>query len=830
MTLNYESLRKMAETIKSLENLIACANVPIIVWDAALRITLFNNASERLTGRAAHAVLGQSPAILFPEDRQEELMDLVRKVTAGEWWKSVEIPIFTVDGEIRTVLWNTVAVYDSVQNTVSSVIAQGQDITERKRAEGGLQILRDELEMRVLESTRALLESDKTLQAEIAGRVRAEEATRAERKRLYDILEVLPVYVTLLSPDYRVPFANRFFRERFGEPGSRRCFEHLFSRTEPCENCESYHVMKAKEPHHREWTGPDNRDYEIFDFPFTGTDGSSFILKVGIDVTRRKRAEDALRKLNETLEQRVIERTDELAKASVILTAITENTPAPIYVTDRLGRFVMCNPAMLRVIGRSAGEALGRSAIELLGPEAGGPLMTNDRLIMETGATETFDETISGRIFFFTKTSLRGAGGDVTGAIAVGTEITELKQAEAQTQELLERLQRFAEEMEVQNEELQRTTEQLQQKGDELARLNRVLQESEAHFRSLIENVSDIIVLLDKKGCITYTSPSIKRIGGYDPADLIGRSLLDLAHPDDVPKAVEAMRTGAARSSARLNFEVRIRDIAGRWVFLDVTGASLLREGNDCGFIMNARDITDRKRVEEERNRLVASLEKAHREANLYLDIMTHDIRNANNVSSIYADLMLDLLEGTEKVYAQKLRDSIVRSTEILINVATIRRIHTESAVFVPIDLSAVVGEEIRNFRGVSIRMEVPPFRVLADSLLSTVFTNLISNAVKFGGLDVEIVVRAEERDGGVLVSVEDNGPGIPDDLKRKLFQRFERGKALGKGEGLGLFICRTLAERYGGRIWIEDRVPGCPDKGAAFRFVLKKAEQDQKG
>src|SRR5690606_23271016 len=166
-----------------------------------------------------------------------------------------------------------------------------------------------------------------------------------------------------------------------------------------------------------------------------------------------------------------------------------------------------------------------------------------------------------------------------------------------------------------------------------------------------------------------------------------------------------------------------------------------------------------------ERNRLIASLEEAHREANLYLDIMTHDIRNANNVSGIYADLMLDLLEGPEKAYAQKLHDSIVRSTEILMNVAAFRRIHTESAKFAPVSLNAIIEEEIGNFRGASIRQEVPTLEVLADNLLSTVFTNLIGNSVKFGGPDVEIVVRAEERDGEVLVSVEDNGPGVPDDV-----------------------------------------------------------------
>ena len=811
-----------------LENLIRYANAPIIVWDASLRITRFNNAFERLTGRAASEVIGRSPEILFPGARREELMDLIRKTTAGERWETVEIPILTVDGRIRTVLWNSATVYENDQKTVSSVIAQGQDITERKRAEEALQKAHDELETRVLERTLELREANEALQAEIAERIRAEKATRAERKQLYDVLETLPVYVILLSPDYRVSFANRFFREQFGESGGRRCFEYLFGRTEPCENCESYRVLKTGAPHHWEWTGPDNRDYDIFDFPFTEGDSSSYILEVGIDITKRKRAKEALQKLNETLEERVVKRTDELAKANAILNAICENTPASIYVADHQSRLVMCNPAVLRTIGGTQFDVLGKSKVELLGPEIGEPIVAHEQRVMETGNAEAFEEEVDDRIYYSMKTPLRNIQGEIIGVIAVGTEITGLKQAEAQKQMLLEQLQRSTEEMEVQNEELQRTTEQLQEKTEELVLLNRALQASEEHFRSLIENASDIIILLDMQRRITYVSPSMKQIGGYEPENLIGMDALDLIHPEDAPGVVETMRAGMARRSVKLTFEVRVMDATGRWIIFDVTSTSLLREGGARGFIVSARDVTDRKHAEEERNRLIASLEEAQKEANLYLDIMTHDIKNANNVSGIYADLMLDLLEGPEKAYAQRLHDSISRSTEILMNVSTIRRIHICSTGFSPIDLSMVVDEEARNFPGASIRQEIPSLDVLADNLLPVIFTNLVGNAIKFGGPGVEIVVRAEERDGEVLVSVEDNGPGVPDGDKEAIFHRFERGKARGRGDGLGLFIVRTLIERYGGRAWVEDRVSGHPEWGAAFRFTLRRVGKER--
>ncbi len=129
---------------------------------------------------------------------------------------------------------------------------------------------------------------------DVTERKRAEQAVKAERQRFHDVLEMLPAYLVLLAPDYHVPFANRFFRERFGESHGRRCFEYLFGRSEPCETCETYTALKTMAPHQWEWTGPDGRNYDVFDFPFTDTDGSTLILEMGIDITERKQAQEAL--------------------------------------------------------------------------------------------------------------------------------------------------------------------------------------------------------------------------------------------------------------------------------------------------------------------------------------------------------------------------------------------------------------------------------------------------------------------------------------------------------------------------------------------------------
>ena len=226
---------------------------------------------------------------------------------------------------------------------------------------------------------------------------RLEEALQPERQRLYAVLDTLPAYVVLLAPDYSVPFANREFVKRFGAPEGRKCYDFLFGRTSPCPHCETYKVLDTNAPHEWEWTGPDGRNYQIYDFPFPDVDGSPLILEMGVDVTVLKEKEAEVRRMAAALQEsyaemevRVQDRTRELAQANAALQkevaerlwsekklkeseeryrSLVDLSPDVIAV-HRQGRFVFVNPAGARLFGaKHDGKLVGESVLDLIHPD-----------------------------------------------------------------------------------------------------------------------------------------------------------------------------------------------------------------------------------------------------------------------------------------------------------------------------------------------------------------------------------------------------------------------------------------------------------------------------
>lgn len=125
------------------------------------------------------------------------------------------------------------------------------------------------------------------------------------------------------------------------------------------------------------------------------------------------------------------------------------------------------------------------------------------------------------------------------------------------------------------------------------------LAESEAKFRSLIQNSSDIITILEPDGTVQYESPSIEKILGYKPAEMIGKNAFEFIHPNDVLNVFNVFNQVLQNSDITLSVEYRFRHKDGSWCFLESTGSNLLNNPSVAGIVVNSRDITQRKQTEE---------------------------------------------------------------------------------------------------------------------------------------------------------------------------------------------------------------------------------------
>jgi signal transduction histidine kinase len=230
----------------------------------------------------------------------------------------------------------------------------------------------------------------------------------------------------------------------------------------------------------------------------------------------------------------------------------------------------------------------------------------------------------------------------------------------------------------------------------------------------------------------------------------------------------------------------------------------------------------------------------ATNEIALMNDLMTHDVNNFNQGIMGYLELLLEdkRLDDSQRRYAERALLQVRNNARLIDNIRKLAKVRIMSdADFIPMDLQESVAQAIENVtklnpeKRVSVVSSLSPktHYVMANNLLGDLFYNVISNAVKFDSsrrvrVDVMIDEESSPQGDAWVLSVVDRGRGIPDDRKKVVFERFATGVTGIKGFGLGLSIVSSLVDKYGGRIWVEDRVKGDSSKGTVFKILLLKA------
>jgi PAS domain S-box-containing protein len=330
-----------------------------------------------------------------------------------------------------------------------------------------------------------------------------------------------------------------------------------------------------------------------------------------------------------------------------------------------------------------------------------------------------------------------------------------------------------------------------------------------------------------KTGQIQW-SDEVYRIFGYDPGGIqpTEAMLISSVYPEDREIAARAF-AGAAHDNTLFNIDYRIVARDGTTRYVNFVADKLARDkaGNPAWVYGIIQDITARKLTE-------AALQDAKAQAELYLDLMSHDINNMNQIGIGFLEMALDRLKGLSdesKSLLIKPLEALESSTRLIKNVGKLQRAREGDLRITRVNVGEVVRELLPKCstmagRDIRVNYRGNDCFVMANELLTDVFSNIIGNAIKHsqGPLVIDIDVKKVREDGNdyCVISVEDNGPGIPDSLKVRLFTRFQRGATKASGRGLGLYLVKTLVDDYHGKVWVEDRVPGDYKQGT--RFVVR--------
>ena len=606
-----------------------------------------------------------------------------------------------------------------------------------------------------------------------------EHEERMKNAALQAILSSASGIVIVQDPDGRFAHVSDTFVQEVGRPALEiigRIWSDIELDNEETAEMEAMrkNVLRSGETARAMLRTPrTGRCFSFFIAPLMSEDGKALgTLSMGSDVTEQKELE-RLREEGSMLRQAVSSVRD------------------LVFVKDLSGRYVMANPAILRLVGKSLEETIGHTDVELFDDKDGAlVIMENDQRIMRTGIGEMIEETVTmaegEHTFLSDKIPSRDRQGRITGVMGITRDITERKEMED-----AERARR-------------------------------------AWMESLIQS-APVAISVSRDGYSIYANPPYLRMFGYDDFDEIrNHRFVEQIAPEDRDRAIEHVRKHDGKRKAEAEIELMgVRRDGSRFPFRAAIAYAVMPDGPALlGFFT---DITESRRLKE-------GLEETQHSNELFVDILTHDISNYNAAAIGYLQLAETNLEMDDKGrgYISRSLQAMAYSSELIANIRDLQNIEEGRDRAEPIDVCSMLKEITDAYQHSSDRQTSITLTaqggcmVFASSLLRGAFSNLISNAIKHssGPVEINVTVSDQHHDGADMVRVDiaDDGPGIPDERKGIIFDRSLMGLAKPVSRGLGLYLVKRLVENYGGEVWVEDRIPGDHTEGARFVVLLPTA------
>ncbi len=442
---------------------------------------------------------------------------------------------------------------------------------------------------------------------------------------------------------------------------------------------------------------------------------------------------------------------------------IIDTAEEGIWIVDREWKTTYVNSRLERMLGYKAAEMLGRHVGEFMDDEgrrdAQEKMVRRERLLRDTHELRLIRKDGTELWAIVSSNPVESATGQIDGALSMLTDITDRREA----QEALRR--------------------------------------QEEYYRSLFENAMDIITLIAPDGTILFESPSVERIVGFKPEELVGLNGFNLIHPEDVEPTREIFERLIRNPGKTEHGEFRFRHKNGSWRMLDAVGSNLLHVPAIGAIVLNERDVTERHRAEE---RLRISL----REKEILFREIHHRVKNNLQVISSLLDLQAGASENPEIIKVLRISGQRVKTMAMIHQKLYDRgdpaRIMVNDYVE---DLVHAIVEANRPDGSVAVQCDVPAISLSINEavpcglILNELLSNCLEHAFAKGQKgNIKITIRPS-RERTLSLLVEDDGVGLPE------------GVDIDKPASLGLTIVRTLVAQLGGMMEIQ--------RGAGTRFHI---------
>ncbi len=529
------------------------------------------------------------------------------------------------------------------------------------------------------------------------------------------------------------------------------------------------------------------------------------ITNLKLSENKLKESKEKLKKLNKELELKVKERTKVLKESEKEKALILESISEIIVFQDTTNKIIWANKAAGDSVNLSPEQLVGHKCHEIW-HNCSEPCVNCPVITALTINQPTTREMITPdrRIWNVSCYPIHDDKGNTIGIVEVAQNITKRKRAELK------------------------------------------LKESKQLLEKTLYSLHDAVFIIDAETVeILECNPSATEIFGYTHKEMIGQTTNFLHVNEEYLEEFRGNLYPAIEKYGFLkNFEFKMKRKDGTIFNTEHSVLPLFDEQKHrFGWVSVVRDITKRKEAEEKLKESEEKYREAYNLVNFYKDLFAHDMNNILQSILSAAEYYSYFRNDPEKLkdfgdISELVKVHIRRGTSLISKVRTLSKLEETEIQLVPIGVFNVLDKSVENaknsFHEKNINIQIEGLskdaKILGGELLIDVFDNLLNNAIKFSDDDkesmVEIVISKIRAENIKYIKFEfkDYGMGIPDERKGNLFERQYTEDISKRGMGMGLSLVKKIVDKYGGKIYVEDRIKGNYKEGSNFVVLLKEA------